>query len=411
MTTSEQTEASNDRRPPDTRPPASELVRPAWRTLAPVWSGGPGRDAFFGPKLLERLRPLDPSTDRNTDAEYNFYHLHGRVQRWAEEYFFADERLLAFVPWTAATTESRRSRFARRAALVVRQASEGALVVTDQQTMFLRDDAEPASGMIYWGYTARAIPHERLDRVEATSDGDGRVRLRLTLRAGNGSEQLGWTFSPPAEAAARETAELLRGFLPRQSDQRPRRLGRIRPLPELFVLPPPAPGRAGRRPTAAPVPPADLVLLEAGLQDLLHAHPAPNGTPRQVHARGICLGAEFGAGPRLLVVTQAYLACVDPPGHGEPSIYPLDEVTSAELRRSVLGLQIAWNVGRGARESPRRVVADFTPPSLTDCLAIFAALRQALTLLPVHARGPDLSIASPVTDSGLVLAPEAADDV
>src|SRR5690242_10480248 len=80
----------------------------ARRTLSPVWATQ-GIDAL-SPVAVERLRPHDLHADRNSDAEYAFYRLPGRFQRYADEYLFADERILAFAPWSAAVSDTWRHR-------------------------------------------------------------------------------------------------------------------------------------------------------------------------------------------------------------------------------------------------------------------------------------------------------------
>lgn len=362
-------------------------TRPAWRTLAPGWNDGTLDEYAFGPAQLERLRPTDASTDRNTDAEYTFYRLHGRFQRWADELFFADERLLAFVPWTAGATEAWWRRIGRRAALGGRQAAEGALVLTDQQTLLLRDDADPAGGALFWGYTARAIAHERLEAVEVHDESGGAPLLRLVLAALGGRETVEWRFPPAVAADVRALATLLAAFPPRPADGRLRRLGRIRPLPMVLVPPSPTPRRANRAQSL--VTPEERAALDDALRALVAARPAPGGATRRIHARGIGLEAGQCDAPRLLAVTQEHLFVVPFPGHGEPVAQRLAAVTSVELRRSVLGHHVAWTAGRDGVPA-RRERLPFPPPALADCFAVFAALRQALTLLPVQARGPDL---------------------
>ncbi|HEU5318096.1 MAG TPA: hypothetical protein VFX49_18430 [Chloroflexota bacterium] len=92
-------------------------------------------------------------------------------------------RILAFVPWTAETTESWWSRLGRFVAPGGRQAPESALVVTDRGVLLLRDDDEPVAGTLFWGYTAHATTHERIAAVALRQEERGRLRLRLYLRA------------------------------------------------------------------------------------------------------------------------------------------------------------------------------------------------------------------------------------
>lgn len=368
-------------------------VRPAWRTLAPAWRESTA-PAEFAPATLERLRPLDPASDRNTDAEYAFYHLHGRFQRYAEEYLFASERLLAFVPWTAATTDTWWQRLGRRTTPGGRQAREGVLVVTDRQLLLLRDDADAVGGALYWGYTAWATVHDRLAGVAARDDGERAVSLRLTLRAAGGGETLAWTFPAALAGEARRAATLLAEFVPRPVERRLRRPGALLPVSRLFV-PRPARARRGRRTApdgdAALVTPAERAALERALAEALATCPAPGGAPRRV--RATVLGGDDDATwrPRLLAVTQTHLLLVALPDQPGSQVVPLDTLTSVELRRSTLGRAIAWTVGGADDVPPRRDAVSFPPVALAAGFATFAMLRQALALPPWQAWGPDLA--------------------
>jgi hypothetical protein len=140
--------------------------------------------------------------------------------------------------------ESGWRRLARWLAPGGRQAIEGVLVVTDQQILFLRDDAELVGGALAWGYVIRATTHERLAAVHIEDDAGDRLRLRLDLAATDASETLTWTFAVEAAGEVRRVATLLDQFLPCSGDVRLRRLGRIPPRERLVT--PPAPRHPGR---------------------------------------------------------------------------------------------------------------------------------------------------------------------
>jgi hypothetical protein len=357
----------------------------AWRTLSPVWATKDASD--LSPAELERLRPLDRATDRNSEAEYAFNWLASRFQRYAEQYVFADERILAFAPWTAAATDTWRQRFGRWIAPGGRSALEGLLVLTDRQLCLLRDAAEVAGGAMAWGYVVQATTPERLAGVDVAVDPHGRVHLRLELTGSAGSETVCWTFAPEARQAVEEIAALLAGFLPRPADRRLRRVGRILPL-ERLVLPPAEAGRQKAR-EAALVPEDDQQILAAAMERYLAAHPDPDGVPRRLHATANILGDAGKAA--LLAVTQAEMVRIPFAEPGAVQSWPLSAVTSAELRASVLGWQIAWIASSGENGEVARTAVPFPTVAAEACLAVFAALRQALTFLPVEADGPELS--------------------
>lgn len=90
----------------------------------------PDRRRGGGPAARPTLRP-------HSDAECALYRLHGPFERFAESHLFADERLLALVPWSAATSETRLRRLSRLEAPGSRQAIEGVMLVTDRQVFLL----------------------------------------------------------------------------------------------------------------------------------------------------------------------------------------------------------------------------------------------------------------------------------
>ncbi len=361
----------------------------AWRTLAPVWATQ-DVDAL-SPADVERLRPHDLHTDRNSDAEYAFYGLAGRFQLYADEYLFADERVLAFAPWTAETSETWRRRLGRWIAPGGREPLEGALLVTNRQVFLLRDDAEVVGGGLAWGYRAKATTPERLASVDVTVNHRGRVQLTLDLRANCGQETIDLSFPPGAKDAIQRIADLLAEFLPRAGDRRLRLPGRISPRERLAL--PPA-GRC-RATDAVLVADAERTALAAALERWLADHPDPVGVRRRTHAMAVDPG-EAERGPELAALTQSDIIRIRLPVFGPPKTCPLAHVTSAELRRSVLGWHVGWTAPADGPAPAETSRMPFPVVAGNECLAFFAALRQALTLLPVEADGPEIA----VDDSG-----------
>jgi hypothetical protein len=356
---------------------------PAWRTVASVWAGQD--EGSFSPAELERLRPLDRSTDRNTDAEYGFYRLHGRFLRYAEEYLFPDERILAFVPWTSAVSDTWRTRLRRVLAPGARQAREGLLLVTGRQVLLLRDDVEPVGGSFFAGYAVHATTYERLAGVEFVATPQRQAVLRLSLAAGTSRESVAWTFPAAATEATRQAAALLAGFPPRSDEHRPRAPGRIVPRWRLAVPSASYRNRPAHHHVEDEATRQARVRLQPVLDEVLRTHPGPDGEARRVYVAAVVPGER--GGHRLAALTQEHLLLVTPPGDEAAVVQPLAEVTSVELRRTVLGPEVAWIAGEAGE---RRIVVMFPPVAMEQCLDVFAVARQALTLLPVEAAGPDL---------------------
>jgi hypothetical protein len=353
----------------------------AWRTLAPVWATK--EESALSPAFVERLRPLDRHTDRNSDAEYAFYRLSSRFQRFAEEYLFADERILAFVPWSATATETWRHRFGRLIALGGRIPLEGALVVTDRQVFMIRDAAEAAGGGLAWGYAVQATTPERLLDAQSAVDNRGRVELHLALTGVGGIESVAWIFPPAARDEVERVVTLLSGFLPREEDRRLRRVGRI-VSPDGLDLPP---GESGPRRVSDWAVEGERNRLEATLARQLTARPDPCGVRRHVHAKALIPQAKDRMD--LLAITQAEIVHLSATEPEVARSWQISGVTTVELLASVLGWHVSWTAPNVEGE-PRPTVVSFPTIAAADCLDVFAALRQALTLLPIEAAGPEL---------------------
>ncbi|MER3436531.1 MAG: hypothetical protein C4346_02280 [Chloroflexota bacterium] len=334
---------------------------------------------------LEQLRPLDRSTDRNTDAEYALYRLPSRFLRYAEEYLLPDEHILAFVPWTATVADTWRTRLGRILTPGGRQPRQGILLVTERQVLLMRDDIDPVAGILFAGYAVEATTHERLIGVRTWDEPGGKIALAIELRAAATHETLTLTFPESAAPEIQQIASLLAGFLPRPDHRRLRLPGRIVPR-EAWVLPGSRSGSGLRPATNEEVDEATRSVLQAQLDKLLRAHPDPTGAPRHVHA--LAMIPDTGDGAHLMALTQEHLFVVPLPDRARPHVTALTTVTSVELRRSVLGTHVGWRAGGG--EGARRLVT-FPPVAAAQSLDVFAALRQALTLLQVEAEATDVA--------------------
>jgi len=373
--------------------------RPEWRTLARGFEEGYDRGA---PTLgdVERWRPRDVAVDRNTDAEYEFYRVSGRFQRYAAELLFATERILDFVPWTAPTGEHWWARVARWLRPAGEQAPEGALFVTDREVLLLRDDEATVGGTLFWGYRVHAIPHDRIAAVGLRREPGRGARLRLYLRAGCPARIVGevaeWLFPTSSGDALDRAAALLRGFGVGAAASLSRPV-QIEPMPRLTVTRAPLPGR--RRATLeVTIAPEKRAALEAALDESLHSLAVPDGAPRVVRARAFVPCTDRRDSPLLFAVTQSHALVVPLPAEGEPCVHRLTQVTSAEFRHSTLGYHLAWHTGGAAPLSTggagvRRTELTFPLAAYPDFFAAFAALRQALAIPPARALGSDLPLA------------------
>lgn len=360
----------------------------AWRTVAMIRDEG--ERGALTPARLEHLRPLDRHADRNSDAEYAFYHLPGRFQRFADECIFATERILAFVPWSATTGESWRQRVGRLFAVGGREARAGAVILTDHAILFMEDDAEVAGGSVAWGYTCLATSHERLAEVIVRETEADHCELKLVLRTEGGEEAIQRIFPQAVEGEIRALARLLTGFRPEANRGRLRLPGQILPWERLTVAPETGPRRGMRMtPTTAPSAAADTRQLAARLCAILPSDaPAAHALCRRHQATALVTESE-GQRQSLLIMTREHLALLPIDGSGNPLLRPLAAVTSVSLRRSVLATRIAMTLGTDPQQPPDRIAVSFPVAGGMASLPVFAALRQGLTLLPGESREPD----------------------
>ena len=348
-------------------------ARPAWRTLALGWEEvGPPDAPSVGE--VERWRARESFADRNADAEYALYRLPGRFQKYAEEYLFADERILALVPWTARATEPWWRTVGRWLTPGGLRPVEGALAVTDRQVLLLRDDHEAVGGTLSWGYRVEATAHERVAAVAVAGEDRGNVTLALRLHAHDADHWLRWTFPPASTAAVREAAGLLRGFVPRAGDTRLRHLWEVQPLEHLVPASATTPGRK-RTALELDVTLGERLRLERALHGVLGHRARPDGRPHTVHATAIASSPYSGGTPYIVAVSDRYLVVARPGSRAIVS--PLASVTVVELRRSSLANHVAWRGAGGDRHELAYLL-----PSVPSFISLFAALRQTLGAPP-----------------------------
>jgi hypothetical protein len=361
-------------------------TRPSQRKRRSVASGRSIRgDDSLSPRFVEENRPRESQYDRNTAAEYRFYSLPGRFQDFAEEYLFDTDRMLGLVPWTERVMESRWERVRRCIAPEIRALAQGVVLLTDRYLLLLRDDAGMTGGLVAWGYAVHVTAIERLASIETLQRDDARIELRIALKAEESAscEWIGWGFAAESSDEVAEFAALLGRFIPTPWTRQPRLPGNVVDHRHLMREKGPVAGRQRARPEALGQEPDRLRLQEA-LDAAILRRPAPDGAARRLRCHGFTL--DEAGHLQLLGGTQENLyALTVIDGDVKEAVWALSGVTSLRLRRSVLGREMGWTTGDGQAGT-----ASFPVLALPQCLALFAMLRQTLTLLPVEARGPDL---------------------
>jgi len=297
-------------------------------------------------------------TRADTEAEQAIYRLPYRFQRYIEECLVDEERILYHI--------SRPSLSQGRLPFGRQRLHEAILVVTDQQLLFMSDALPPDATMVHWGYIARTAALERLRQVRVVPVAN-LVRLECEVEASGGVEHLAFSFPREASGDLERAADLLRRFLPSKGTTHLRRLPEVaKPLPSLERreedrekeelaqrLEERVSGRLAE---------GDYILARA----LAPAWPAKK------------------LGPRLLALSREWLFIIPEPEIPEqgPALeaYDVREISSAEIRHSLLGCYLEVSIPRGAEVQRLRV--DFDSPSGEYFTRLFVTLRQLLVTSP-----------------------------
>jgi hypothetical protein len=189
------------------------------KSLEPAWK----------PASSKRQPSGNGEAERHTAAEYAFYSLPYRFQKYVEEYLALNERILYGVHRPAMKSALHRTLLNRK------RLEEGVFIVSDQQATEVVELMPPDSAGIRYGFIARSGVPERLEAVECVTLAPDTIGLAATWRASGGSERVVWEFPASRRAEVEMAAELLGGWLPRASD---RRLRRATPPQPPEALPP-----------------------------------------------------------------------------------------------------------------------------------------------------------------------------
>lgn len=303
--------------------------------------------------------------ERHTVAEYAFYRLPDRFQRYVEEHLAPEERILLGLHRPALQSAVQRT-FLNRQRL-----EAGVLVVTDQQAAAVVELMPPDRAGIRYGFVARSGALERLEAVEALALSDDVAGLRLTWRAAGGVETSVWEF-PAAERPAVDVAcRLLRRWQPQTADTRLRRA--TPPAP-------PEPWPALADPAANH--PDDVMALAARLEAALAQALCPGETllarcllPAWIEGRGAA---------SVLAVTNDHVRVVpdpeDPRAIRLALALPLAAISSLEFRSTILAAYLKAFVPERGRVTEHTIRFASTLAAIRNC---YLALRRALAVAPV----------------------------
>jgi len=293
-------------------------------------------------------------TVRHSRAEYGFYTLPLRFQKYVADYLTLFERVRFFVsrPRMLSTVE--------RSLLRRKRLAEGILILTTEQLLFLEEVLPPDVTEMPHGYLVRGVPVERLVDV-AFDDRTNVLLLGWATATEAGQEWVRLEFPPARRDELRELCDRLAAYLPRPHDQRLRR-----------IYAPDAAAPDLRDPAANDPrdPEPVIVRLRARLQEVL--------APDEVALAQAFIPAWFERGPgqaQLLAVTTTRVLLLAERDPRLDQIYAIRQISSLELRASILGSWLAlWMPEHGVL---RRVVIPF-PSTGFGFQTCYRMLRQII---------------------------------
>lgn len=286
----------------------------------------------------------ETSTERHTPAEYSLYTAPARFQDYLAECLLPDERILYFLSRPAFTIgQGLWGRHRER---------EGLLVISDRQVLLLEDERDPDATLVRWGYLAHSTAVERIIGVAVNSERDRQIlEIRIQARQGEGQMLINFPASY-LQASVGQAATLLRRFIPLPPDEE-------RHLIRLYTYDPER-GTNQARSTEG----YSIVLAAAAQQRLESALDIwQQESGQTIHTAALAPAWDKPAQPpTLLAITDQQLVVVrDTPGKRAILTYPLADIATLELRYSLFGCALAWQVPmRG--ENDRTASVSFNSP-------------------------------------------------
>ncbi len=310
-----------------------------------------------------------------------------RFQEALKQLLLDDERLLAFVERPLLQQHS--GWFGSRH----KHMTEGLLLVTDQQILWLRDFSTPSKTLIEGGYIAQSFPLEHVQHCLFVPAGE-RVeadiplipaqsiyhRMLFEISSQCGCEHIAFEFptQPTYQQALASITVLLAAFQSYPSSCEDRRLRQL-PMVEAWM-----PGGDDRQRLAGLggiVPVAQHQLLEQALNETI------NVTQEEVLVSTVMPALEdFHSPPRLMALTRTALLIFEYPQNFSPKIaiqtqrYALQTLSSVQLCYSLFGSSLSITRPQMA-VSPYTLVIPFHSPAIAWFLPLFIRLRMLLRLV------------------------------
>lgn len=295
-----------------------------------------------------------------TAAEYTFFQLPYRFQRYVEQHLAPDERVL-YAIWRPAMTSRQARRWWRR-----RTRHEGVVLLTTQRLLNLTELVPPDRAGVRYGFHALSGPLERLHAASLERIADDAFLLHTAWQAADGSHTEAWEFPIQNLSALRELLTFLEAFLPRPGS---RALQRSTPPDPPDPLPPlhdPAANEA----TATQ-------RLDTRFRHWLAGHLPPDETPQ---AWALWPAWYTSRQARVMLVTDRHLWLLQdsPAGPQLQQQIPLGAIAALGFQASILGSALTlYRPGEPLR-------LEFPYPALAAFRAAGERLRRCLAASPAR---------------------------
>ncbi len=301
-------------------------------------------------------------TVRHSHAEYAFYTLPLRFQKYVADYLTPLERVRFFVPRPRMTSAIERSLLRRK------RLAEGILVLATEQLIFLEEVLPPDVTEMPHGYLARGTPAERIVDIMLEKHGSSFI-LGWATETDRGREWVRVEFPAARGDELRELRDRLTAYLLRPHDQRLRRVY----APE--VAAPDLRDPAANDPRD---PEPTIARLNERLQEAL-------GQGEIALAQAfVPAWFEYGPGQaQILVITARRVLLLAERDPQVDQIYAIAEMSSLELRASILGSWFALWMPKPGGVTRIKIPFPSTGFGFQTC---YRMLRQALANVPAPAK-------------------------
>lgn len=317
----------------------------------------PHPDPSWQPIRMSRPTANFAEAERYTPAEYTFYELPHRFQRYVSEHLAPDERILYAARRPAMPSHRKRSWFRQN------QLQEGVLILTSQRLIQLTELLPPDSANVRYGFHTTIGVLERLAGATLTSASPGSL-LQTRWHAAGGELAIEWESPDHTRASLDELTVFLGGF---QADADACILQR--------GTPPAPPEKLPSLMDTASDDPERLVLLNKNFSNAVAESLAADEQVRAWALLPKWLGHQNV--DRALVVTERRIFQLP-----DNSIdIPLAQVATLEYTSSILQSSIVINhIHHG---KPHRTEIYFPYPAQEAFRDCFEAARRCMAVLPL----------------------------